>query len=114
MFADRLDEVLTASAPPPDSYGLTVILSLSAPGPGRPQEERWLSRKDRTEYVTRFTSPYRWLDGSPSDRIEQFAEEVLAAIRRTSPKCVAAEERTALADAVETVRRELLALRRKA
>ena len=106
--------MLLASAPPRDSYGLTVILNLAARSSGRQQEERWLSREDRTEYVTRFTSAYRWLDGSPSDRIEQFAEAVLAAIRGTASRLVAAEELTALADAVETVRRELLKRRREA
>jgi hypothetical protein len=108
MFADALDDMLLASAPSRDSYGLTVILNLAARGSGQPQEERWLSREDRTEYVSRFTSPYRWLDGSRSDRIEQFAEAVLAAIRGTASRLVAPEELMALADAVETVRRELL------
>jgi hypothetical protein len=114
MFADALDDMLLASPPPRDSYGLTVILNLSARGAGQPQEERWLSREDRTEYVSRFISPYRWLDGSPSDRIEQFAEGVLAAIRSTASRLIAAEELTALADAVDTVRRELLKQRREA
>lgn len=114
MFADALDDMLLASAPPRDGYGLTVILNLSSRGAGQPQEERWLSREDRTEYVSRFTSPYRWLDGSTSDRIEQFAEAVLAAIRGTASRLIVAEELKTLADAVDTVRRELLKARRDA
>jgi len=106
--------MLLATAAPRDSYGLTIILNLAARSSRQPQEERWLSREDRTEYVTRFTSAYRWLDGSPSDRIEQFAEAVLAAIRGTAPRLVAAGELAALAEAVETVRRELLRRRREA
>lgn len=105
MFAARLDARLPPSEGPPASYRLAVILDLSSPGPA---EDRWRSRKERVEYVTRFSSPYSWLDGSPSDRVEQFAQAILAAIRSTEPAHVSAAELAVMAEAVEAVRSELL------
>lgn len=98
-FLDQVPRRLAHLELPSGCRALTVIVALEAALDGK-DIRRAYRRKDERQAITRYLSPYLWLDASEPGRMALYGRALIDAVRAADPKRISLPEQDKIVDAI--------------